>query len=221
MGNELERAAGSKDAKQSEAQREPEPEPMGPGVIAVTTLLAKGERDAPAAQSVADVIARYPKEEHQIMRTVQQIAGQLFAGTVAKLVQKASDAPRAGITSAGPGLHVPGLGPQLPGIDIGILPKFGTDNRYDNLQTKTEAAEKEANARAAQRAGDKPYDPVGDMLRGPQPPTQAEAKAQNSADAAIDSARAQIEAQKKKKAADDAPVKEDPNIEGIRKKLEP
>ena len=64
MGNELERAAGGKDAKQSEAQREPEPEPMKelPGARVKGVIHTKKACRAPMllpavpAKTVADVM---------------------------------------------------------------------------------------------------------------------------------------------------------------------
>jgi hypothetical protein len=154
------------------------------GVIAVRKLLENPEA---SAQSVADLIKRYPNFIFSILREAAAIRGQAFADDARRLDQRSSDAlHRDGASAVAGSQRI--LPPNLPG---------STSNRYDNPQNKAKAAEDEQRARDAQEHGETTPNPIGDMLAPKssqlQPRSQSEQNADRITGKIIGDARSQIQ----------------------------
>ncbi len=97
-------------------------------------------------------------------------AGDLFAG---QYDSGAADAGTAAPAQKG-SLEPPSIDTGIYGPKIGIpMPKLSTDDRFTTPQLQDSARRRDDDARSAKEHGDKPYDPIGDRLRGPEPPDQS------------------------------------------------
>ncbi len=118
-----------------------------------------------------------------------QGAGDLFAG---QYDSGGADGGTAAPAKKG-SLEPPGIDTGIYGPKIGLpMPKLSTDDRFTTPQLQEAARRREDDARSAQEHGDKPYDPIGDRLRGPEPPDQSPSG--QKANDVVSSARKQLNA---------------------------
>jgi len=80
------------------------------------------------------------------------------------------------------GLHAGGGGLQIDDWTIRGFPAFSTSRRFDNPENKARAEEETRTEQEARRRADKPFDPIGDMLRPKAKPSTQERMAKRLTD---------------------------------------
>lgn len=154
----------------------------GPGLSAAIELL---KMPRPNHLAIAAEMVAHPSERDAILDEVRRRGDPRLVELVQKAESEQREAERKPI-------KIGKQGPQVGDTKVYPAPAFSTTDERDTYQAAEAAREARQRARDAQRRGDKPYDPLGDQLRGKDAPTQDERNAARKADEAIDGARKQL-----------------------------